>query len=200
VGFCRFCRFFFVNICASENSCTRSSQNSPLWPAFTCEIPLGAYICRYSLFFVRTAYFCCNLESKIYYLCLSAPICTYLLVSTVLCSRSLPYSAPRLAPRHRKTKVKYLRTTFSAGKKCRIMTRDLPKQFCGAITAFIADLKFVTIECMVISFSNVSKSVKERIRPTYSKAFEVRLCECQGHSCTLFYRIIAQVNVTVRLY
>jgi hypothetical protein len=32
------------------------------------------------------------------------------------------------------------------------------------------------------------------------KAFEVRLCECQGHSCTLFYRIIAQVNVTVRLY
>jgi hypothetical protein len=92
VGFFPFCRFFSVNICTSENSCTRSSQNSPLWPVFTCEILLGAYICRYSLFFFCTAYFCCNLGSKIYYLCLSAPICTYLLVSTVLCSRSLPTS------------------------------------------------------------------------------------------------------------
>lgn len=145
-------------------------------------------------FFFRTAYFCCNMGSKIYYLCLSAPIRTYLLVSTVLRSRSLPYSAPR----HRKTKVRYLQTTFSAGKKCRIMTKDLPKPFCGGITAFVVDLKFVTIECIVISAMSVS--VKERIRPTYSKVFEVRLCERQGHSCTLFYRIIAQVNVTVRLY
>ena len=153
VGFCPFCGFFSVNICASENSCTRSSQNSRLWPVFTCEIPLGAYICRYSLFFfvLRTSVVTWDRKFIIcVYPHLSAPIYWY--------QQSFvpgPSHTQHLVIIKPKSDIYEVRTTFSTGKKCRIMTKDLPKPFCGGITAFIVDLKFVTIECIVISTMSV---------------------------------------------
>jgi hypothetical protein len=58
VGFCPFCGFFPANICAAKNFRYRSSQDSLLWVALICEIPLGADICRKLSTRCRVAYFC----------------------------------------------------------------------------------------------------------------------------------------------